>query len=95
MKKTEQLQNALLSYLKVNKGISLGEDTFLVTGGLDGSDKCYGFINRKGEILVITRQSSKGYPVSDMDKDDLDYLFTSIFDKILEKSYKIVNADSV
>lgn len=83
----------LLSYLKDDEAMQLGGDTFLCTGGLDGSDKIYGFLKEAGELKVFTRQCSEGYPISDMDKDDLDYIFNlstpNIAEKIGLKRYKV------
>lgn len=82
----------LLSYLEDNQSLLLGDDTFLI-GELDGSDKLYGFINEGGEIKVITRQCSDGYPISDMDKEDLNYIFKlsapNIAEKIKNKKYEL------
>lgn len=87
----EQLTQAL-SYLKNGKGIFLDKDVFLVTGGLDGSDKCYGFGKVNGIIQAVTRECSDGYPITDMDKDDLDYMFSqsNIFKKLQGKKYKTI-----
>lgn len=87
----------ILSHLKEGKGIALEQDTFLCTGGLDGSDKIYGFIREGGELLVISREVSDGYPISDMDNGDLTYMFkqSSIAKKIEEKKYPIVDSDEV
>lgn len=94
----EQLKNAL-SFLKDGQGITLEEDTFLVSGGLDGSDKCYGFIKEDGKLLCRTRECSDGYPINDMDKDDLNYIFnqSKIFTKIEAsgKGYNVVDSDEV
>lgn len=90
----ERLRTALKN-LPEGKGVDLGEDTFLVEGGLDGSDKCYGFVRREGELLVITREASDGYPIADMDKRDLDYMFgqSPVIDKIEKGKYETVEAD--
>jgi hypothetical protein len=87
----------MLAYLKEGEGIELAEDTFLVGKELDGSDKCYGFIKRDGQLLVVTRQSSSGYPVEDMDREDLQYMFklSSVSEEIKNQKYKIVDADDV
>lgn len=105
MKKTriEQLKS-ILSFLKDGEGISLGEDTFLVTGGLDGSDKCYGFTKYDGKLLCVTRECSEGYPIEEMNKGDLNYIFngskingTSIIDKlkVTGKGYNVVDGEDV
>jgi len=88
---------ALLAFLPEGKGLDLGQDTFLCTGGLDGSDKIYGFTKVGGELLVVSRGASDGYPIIDMDKDDLSYIFklSSISKKIEKKKYEIVEADEV
>jgi len=95
----KQKLKQILSFLKEGEGVSLGEDTFLVTGGLDGSDKCYGFIKRDGKLLCVTRESSDGYPIEDMDSDDLSYIFhSSSIAKKLEatgKGYNVVDADEI
>jgi len=84
----------LLGYIPLNKGIYLGNDVFLI-GELDGSDKVYGFIN-DGELKVITRECGSGYPINQMDIEDLDYLFGScISDRLSSKSYEIVEMDEV
>ena len=90
----KQLAEAL-SYLKEGEGVDLEGDVFLVTGGLDGSDKCYGFVHNNGELLAITRGCPDGYPISDMDKDDLNYMFSGsdIFEKIKAKKYSIVDEE--
>ena len=86
----------MLDYIPEDKGISLEDDIFLV-GELDGSDKIYGFIKVEDELLVVSRQVSDGYPVSDMDKGDLDYMFklSSISKKIEKKKYGLVDSDEV
>ena len=86
----------LLFYLKEGKGIALGEDTFLI-GACDGSDKIYGFVKTNGALKVITRQTNEGYPIGDMDKIDLDYLFklSKVGGKIKKRKYKIVGAGEV
>lgn len=92
MKTTKkQKLEKLLGYLKNNQSLQLEDDTFLCTGGLDGSDKIYGFFKEGGHIYVISRQCNEGYPIGDMDKDDLIYIFdsSSIAKKIEEKKYKI------
>lgn len=84
-----------LSYLKDGKGVDFLDDTFLVGKEQDGSDKMYGIINRGGELLCITRECSSGYPIRDMDDEDIDYIFdmTKMFEKIKDKKYPIVLAD--
>jgi len=96
MKKTEKLIK-MLSHLKEGEGIDLAEDTFLCTGGLDGSDKIYGFKKENDELLVVSREVSDGYPVRDMDKDDLHYMFglSSISKKIEKKEYEVVDGEDI
>lgn len=92
------LLRSAIDFLQEGEGIELGSDTFLVTGGLDGSDKCYGFIRDNGELLCVTRQCSDGYPIASMEFEDLDYIFTSGIIKKLEatgKGYKVVDADDI
>lgn len=95
-KKIEQLKK-FLSHLKEGEGIDLAEDTFLCTGGLDGSDKIYGFIRENDKLLVISREVSDGYPIEQMDKDDLDYMFngSSISKKLEKGKYETVESDEV
>ena len=85
-----------LSFLPEGQGIHLNEDVFL-TGYLDGSDKIYGFAKQDGEIVVITGSSTGTYPVSDMDEEDIQYVFNlsspNIFDKIKTSQYKIIDID--
>jgi len=87
-----------LSYLKEGEGIHLGNDVFLI-GELDGSDKIYGFVRTDGELKVRTRGCSDGYPISDMDKEDLQYIFSlstpNIYKKIQAKEYETVDANEV
>jgi len=97
-KSNKQRLKEALSCLKEGKGISLDKDIFLVTGGLDGSDKCYGFIKEGGKLLCITRECANGYPIEDMDKNDLDYIITSGIMKKLEatgKGYNIVESEEI
>lgn len=95
-KKIEQLTK-FLSHLKEGEGVDLAEDTFLCTGGLDGSDKIYGFTKEDGKLLVISREVSDGYPIGQMDKDDLDYMFngSKISEKLKNKKYETVEADEI
>jgi hypothetical protein len=97
MKKKIQQLTKFLAHLKEGEGIDLAEDTFLCTGGLDGSDKIYGFTMEGGKLLVISREVSDGYPIEQMDKDDLDYMFngSSISKKLEKKEYEVVEADEV
>lgn len=87
----------MLSFLKEGKGIELGNDTFLCGKELDGSDKVYGFKKEGGELFVVTREASDGYPIKDMDNDDLNYMFglSDVAKKIQKKKYEIVDADEV
>jgi hypothetical protein len=88
----------LLAFLPEGQGINLLDDTFL-TGMLDGSDKIYGFGKENGEIVVITGSSMFSYPVSDMDKEDLNYVFNlsspNIFEKIKTAQYRIDDNEDI
>lgn len=88
-KKKLIIKTHLLSYLKEGEGIHLKEDTFLTGKELDGSDKVYGFKKEEGEILVITRGSSSGYSIMEMDKEDIEYMFdlSSVAEKIIKNKY--------
>lgn len=78
-----------LNYIPINKGISLQEDKFLI-GLLDGSEKFYGFYNQEGILLLITSETSFGYPIENINKDDLKYIFNSdIYFNIKEQKYAI------
>ena len=94
--RVKQLEKAL-AYLENGKGIELGNDVFLVQNGLDGSDKCYGFGKVNGRIQIVTRECSDGYPVTDMDKADLQYMFfySKVFEKIQNKKYDEVDYDDI
>ena len=86
-----------LSFLPDGQGIELGEDTFL-TGMLDGSDKIYGF-GRNGDEYVVIQGSTTTYPIMDMDKEDLDYIFKfstpNIYKKIKTASYRIEDIENI
>lgn len=90
----EELSSAL-TYLPEGKGIHLESDVFLC-GLLDGSDKLYGFKREDGELLVQTRECGYGYPVSQMDKGELDYMFklSPVFQKIRDREYRAVQLDA-
>jgi hypothetical protein len=83
-----------LSFLPNNQMIDLANDTFL-TGYLDGSDKIYGFGRIDNEYMVITGDTP--YPISDMDKEDLQYVFRlstpNIFANIKGACYQIINIE--
>jgi hypothetical protein len=90
MKKDIMLRKLIeaLTFLKNDNGIHLHEDVFLCGKELDGSDKLYGFKSVDNDLYVETRECSDGYPIRDMDKDDLEYIFGSqIYEKILNKEY--------
>lgn len=89
-----ELLSALAS-IKEGRGIHLGEDTFLCEGGLDGSDKIYGFKRENGEFFVETRGCADGYPVREMVKSDLDHIFnqSEIFKRIRDGEYRSVPLD--
>lgn len=90
--KLKQIESALKKIISEGKALSLGEDTFL-TGALDSSYKICGFINNEKEILVVSSESSRGFPINDMDKEDVDYIFElsspNILKKIKDNKYKI------
>jgi len=96
--KRKQIESALKKAIPEGKALNLGEDVFL-TGELDGSDKIYGFINDEKEILVVSRGASSGYPINDMDKEDVDYIFglssPNILSKIKTNKYKIVSPEDL
>ncbi len=85
-----------LSSLPNDKALDLGDDTFLI-GELDGSDKCYGFGRTGDELLVFTRSSMSGFPINDMDEDDLNYIMnlSGIYGKICAGEYNIVDFDEM
>ena len=83
--KLKQIEIALLKAIPDGESIELGEDTFL-TGMLDGSDKIYGFSNEGGKILVDGGGSSE-WPISSMDKADVDYLFSELLKNIKTGKY--------
>ncbi len=97
MTNVKKLENALLNTIPKGKAIYLGEDIFL-TDYLDGADKIYGFANVEGEIVVDAGKSSM-YPIADMDKADVSYIFNSfgenIIDKIKQKKYEIIDIDDL
>lgn len=84
-----------LSYLKDGKGIHLGSDVFLCGELLDGSDKFYGFKKEQGQLFAQTRSSMDGYPIDDMEKGDLDYIFklSAIEKNIINRKYRSVPLD--
>ena len=94
--RVQKLEEAL-SYLENGKGIDLGNDVFLVGKELDGSDKCYGFGKVNDRVQIVTRASSDGYPVTDMDKEDLQYMFglSNVFEKIKNKQYEEVDYEDI
>jgi hypothetical protein len=84
-----------LKNLREGFGIHLGNDTFLC-GELDGSDKIYGF-SRKGDTLhAHSRQCLDGYPITQLDKDDIAYMFrlSEVFEKISKGVYKQKTLDA-
>jgi len=87
------LLSVTLNYLLDNESIELGEDTFLCGKLLDGSDKVYGFVKKDGELLVITREATNGYPISDMDAVDLRYIFllSNVGERLKVKFYPITS----
>ena len=60
-------------------------------------NKVYGFAKENEELVVITRECSDGYPITDIDNDDLRYIFkySDIYKKILNKEYDIVEKDEI
>lgn len=91
MSKIKKLKK-LLDYIPEGKGIHLGEDVFLVGEELDGSDKCYGFYKEDSEFFIVTRGCMEGYPINDMNKEDLNYIFnlSDIHIKLSKKHYEVV-----
>ena len=91
MKKKLTKLIAALAYLTAGQTLDLGNDVFLCGKELDGSNKVYGFTNDGEQLLIITRSSSDGYPISDMDKADIKYIFdlSNIYTNILNKKYRI------
>lgn len=83
-----------LYYIPDGQAISLGEDTFL-TGLLDGSDKIYGF-GREGDNYIVIG-SDGTYPIDNLTKDDLRYIFagSSIYVKIRSFDYKIYDINMI
>ena len=81
-----------LAYLENGTGIHLENDVFL-TGYLDGSDKLYGFYREDNELYVSERSGT--YPINDIGKDELTYIFNlsapNIFKKISNKEYEIID----
>jgi hypothetical protein len=102
----QRLKEAL-DYLKDGEGIFLRskdqkgylDDVFLVGELLDGSDKCYGFGKVNGVIQAVTRECSDGFPITDMDKDAITYIFNlsapNIYKKILKRKYPTVPYDDI
>jgi hypothetical protein len=78
-----------LKNLKDGFGIHLGNDTFLC-GDLDGSDKIYGFSKIDGELHVHSRQCLDGYPITQIDKRDIAYMFrlSEVFKNVSSGVYK-------
>ena len=89
-KKLTKLITAL-AYLDFGQTLDLENDIFLCGEELDGSDKVYGFKNNGEQLLVITRSSPDGYPITDMNKADIKYIFdqSNIYTNILNKKYGI------
>jgi hypothetical protein len=89
----QKLTDALKN-LKDCFGVHLGNDTFLC-GELDGSDKIYGFSNIDGDLHVHSRQCLAGYPILQIDKADLIYIFrlSEVFNKISSGVYKQTRLD--
>lgn len=84
-----------LNYIPVNKGITLAKDTFLI-GLLDGTEIFYGFYNFNGKLYCITSNTAFGFPIEDIDKDDLKYIFNSdIYYNIKEQKYKILEKHEI
>lgn len=88
--KLKQIEIALNKAIPEGKSLSLGNDVFLTGELLDGSDKIYGFSKLDGKLFVVSRQCSDGYPLSELDSDDVDYMMPSILKKIKEGKYEIV-----
>ena len=80
MTNLKRLENAL-KFLPVGQYVTLDGDTFL-TGLLDGSDKVYGFGRDEAGYCVMG--SGDPYPLSDLTKEDLSYIFKYSIPNIYE-----------
>lgn len=98
LSKLKQVESALNKAIPEGKGLNLGEDVFLC-GLLAGEDKVYGFFKEDGALYVVTRESSRGFPVNEMEKDDIDYIVglsaPNILKKIKSNKYQIVEINEI
>lgn len=98
LSKLKQVERALNKAIPEGKALDLGEDVFLC-GMLAGEDKVYGFYKSSGELNVVTRGCDTGYPVNEMEKEDIDYIVNysapNILNKIKENKYEIVEIDDL
>lgn len=67
--------------LKEGQAVDLGNDRFL-TGYLDGSDKIYGFGKFGDDFYVKDSNSMDGYPIGDLERDDLKYIMSDVLPKL-------------
>ncbi len=95
LSKLKKVEQVLSKAIPEEKALSLGEDVFLTGPELDGSDKVYGFFKSSGELNTVTRSCDTGYPVNQMDEEDIDYIVRFILDKIKKNKYKIVEIDDL
>lgn len=99
LSKLKKVEQALSKAIPEEKALSLGEDVFLTGRELDGSDKVYGFYKSSGELNVVTRECDTGYPINQMDEEDIDYIVNNsvpnILNKIKENKYEIVEIDDL
>lgn len=98
LSKLKKVENALSKAIPEGKALSLGEDIFLC-GMLAGEDKVYGFYKLDGELNVVTREAGDGFPVNQMDKEDIDYIVNysapNILEKIKGNKYEIVEIEDM
>lgn len=87
----QQLKDALV-YIKDGKGVHLENDVFLCGDELDGSDKIYGFKRIDGELMVESRSCVGGYPIQDLTKQDLEYVFllSEVGKNLVSRNYRSV-----
>lgn len=78
--------------LPMDKGIVLGDDTFL-NGLLDGSEKVYGFCVSPFDEEALVIGNGDVYSVDQLSKADLEYIYTFILPKL--GSYLILDIDKI
>ena len=93
--KLQQIKDALIKAIPINKGLDLYEDVFLTGKELDGSDKIYGFYKDEDNEIYVVSRSSSGYPISDLDTGDINYIMSYILDKIKANKYDIVEINNL